>query len=163
MFLGICLILIARSHCIMNWTLWAEFVIATGNDMNRLEQIQCHTARSSHPFHRFTWGEILIPPLINQMQFGWTIGSKLRWGLIHIEVQVFNACFRCFNRLASIVLFGASGVMWCDEYLQETGRVCRVSPQKKESTCEPSFWSSTITTLQDVWNSQYLVEVGGKL
>lgn len=34
----------------------SEFVQAAGNDMNRLSQVQCHTALPSHPFHRFAWG-----------------------------------------------------------------------------------------------------------
>lgn len=44
----------------------SEFVQAAGNDMNRLSQVQCHTAIPSHPFHRFAWGE--SPDFVEQSE-----------------------------------------------------------------------------------------------
>ncbi|XAR60816.1 Insulysin [Bertholletia excelsa] len=109
----------------------SEFNQVLQNDYCRLQQLQCHTAATGHPFNRFFWGN--KKSLVDAMEKG----INLREQILKLYSDNYNA------GLMKLVVIGGESLDVLGSWVLELfSRVKKGPPLKQEARTEVPIWKA---------------------
>ncbi|KAM6578444.1 hypothetical protein CsatB_030281 [Cannabis sativa] len=109
----------------------SEFNQVLQNDACRLQQLQCHTSTSGHPFNRFFWGN--KKSLVDAMEKGVDLRTHI--------LQLYNDYYH--GGLMKLVVIGGESLDVLEEWVLELfGNVKKGHPVNLEFKVEVPFWKS---------------------